>query len=68
MEEMPDWRPLMVDSWPGREGVSAGDKGNLLYTQHTSVVEWCVGVDGEGREEKKHNNSFIQKKASVNGS
>lgn len=43
MEEMPDGRPLTADSWPGREGVSAGDKGNLLYTQHTSVVEWCAG-------------------------
>lgn len=41
MEEMPDGRPLTEDSWLAREGVSAWDKGNLLYTQHTSVVE-CV--------------------------
>lgn len=51
MEEMSDGRPLTADSWLGRDGVSAGDKGNLLYAQHTSVVEWCVGVGREGRKE-----------------
>lgn len=34
MDEMPDGRPLTLGGWPG-EGVSAGDKGRLLYTQHT---------------------------------
>lgn len=34
MDERPDWRPLTVIDWPG-DGVSAGDEGRLLYTQHT---------------------------------
>lgn len=33
MEEKPGARPLMLGGWPGK-GVSAGDKGKLLYTQH----------------------------------
>lgn len=33
MEEKPGGRPLMLGGWPGK-GVSAGDKGKLLYTQH----------------------------------
>lgn len=31
---MPDGSPLMLGGWPGK-GVSAGDKGKLLYTQYT---------------------------------
>lgn len=34
MGGMPDGRPLTMVGWPG-EGVSAGDEGRLLYTQHT---------------------------------
>lgn len=34
MDEMADGRPLKLGGWPG-EGVSAGDEGRLLYTQHT---------------------------------
>lgn len=34
MGEMPEGRPLTLGGWPG-EGVSAGDEGRLLYTQHT---------------------------------
>lgn len=43
MDEMPDGRPLMLGGWPGK-GVSAGDKGKLLYTQHTgSAAKECKG-------------------------
>lgn len=34
MDEMPGGRPLTLGGWPGK-GVSAGDKGKLLYRQHT---------------------------------
>lgn len=54
MGEMPDERPLMLCGCPG-EGVSAGDEGRLLYTQHAGGAE---------EEEEEHKTLFIQKKKS----
>lgn len=47
MDEMADGRPLTLGGWPGK-GVSAGDKGKLLYTQHNRrcgerLRGWGVG-------------------------
>ncbi len=56
MDEMPDGRPLTLGGWPG-EGVSAGDEGKLLYTQHTG------GAAGDGGEE--HRKHFHSKKATT---
>ncbi len=56
MDEMPDGRPLTLDGWPGK-GVSAGDEGKLLYTQHTGRAARDYG--GE------HKNTFIQTNAFV---
>lgn len=51
MEEKAGGRPLMLGGWPGK-GVSAGDKGKLLYTQHTRDA----GRDNGGR----NTSTFIQ--------
>lgn len=61
MDEMPDGRPLTLGGWPGK-GVSAGDKGKLLYTQHTSsAAKECKGR-GAKKQKQKNTNSFIQKR------
>jgi len=44
MGEMPDGRPLMLGGRQG-EGVSAGDEGRLLYTQHANRVERANGEE-----------------------
>lgn len=53
MGEMPEGRPLTLGGWPG-EGVSAGDEGRLLYTQHTG---------GAAREDGEEHKQFHSKKA-----
>lgn len=52
MEEKPGGRPLMLGGWPGK-GVSAGDKGKLLYTQH---------IRGAWRDDGEETSTFIQNK------
>lgn len=52
MGGMPDGRPLTIGGWPG-EGVSAGDEGRLLYTQHTNGAEIHSKKKKEGREREK---------------
>lgn len=47
MDEMADGRPLTLGGWPGK-GVSAGDKGKLLYTQHTGGAARDYGGGGWG--------------------
>lgn len=47
MEEKPGGRPLMLGGWPGK-GVSAGDKGKLLYTQHIRDAERDNGEETQG--------------------
>lgn len=54
MDEMPDGRPLTLGGWPGK-GVSAGDEGKLLYTQHTG------GAARDYGEEHKHFHSKQKK-------
>lgn len=62
MDEMPDWRPLTLGGWPGK-GVSAGDKGKLLYTQHTgSAAKECKGRGAKKTQKKQQ---FHSKKASM---
>lgn len=52
MEEKPGGRPLMLGGWPGK-GVSAGDKGKLLYTQH---------IRGAGRDNEEETQALSFKK------
>lgn len=67
MDEMADGRPLTLGGWPGK-GVSAGDKGKLLYTQHTGGAARDYGGGGGGWElgGGGGTDTFIQKKQNNN--
>lgn len=56
MDEMPDGRPLTLGGWPGK-GVSAGDEGKLLYTQHTGSAARDYGEEHKHFHSKKNNNN-----------
>lgn len=68
MEEKPGGRPLMLGGWPGK-GVSAGDKGKLLYTQHIRGAgrddgEETQALSFKTKQQQKNNN---QKKPKSRG-
>lgn len=58
MDDMPDGRPLTLGGWPGK-GVSAGDKGKLLYTQHTGGAARDYGEEHKNFHSKKDNHGYF---------
>lgn len=58
MDEMPDGRPLTLGGWPGK-GVSAGDEGKLLYTQHTGGAARDYGEEHKHFHSKKSNCGYF---------
>lgn len=58
MDEMSDGWPLTLGGWPGK-GVSAGDKGKLLYTQHTGSAARDYGEEHKYFHSKKGNHGYF---------